>query len=472
MTHLDLKIIDSQLDAAIAAMKRIENSLGSLTSSDAGLAEACGHSKLAEAVRQFSDSWRLKREELRERTTVNRYLIEAVRTTTDRIDKGIADKLNEGKNKKDGEKEDGKPSKDIENDGLSGAGILPDPVPNRGPRRWSPDVPGVSGTTVKPNLEGTEQVPHDHLGVVSGGDSGANLQGVAPVAAEHPSAVGETQVDEHLDKVEQAPDRPVSPVEALAAEEALERRNQQEEERIRKVLGGLVDAVLTSGTLPEVLAASGVVSAVGALAAIALRSQSKEQTEPEVGKVESPADRIRRSLAQINQAQQEKPAPGATGPGREEVLARLRQAVAPSSAEDAASGTSGTGPGEASTGSAGTGDAPSLPYPETGPGSEGLLPGAGSESESGIAPELPSEAEDLGGEQDAGGAGGEGQSTVASTDDSSGDRNDMAMLGGMGMAAGMGGYSTSSRNDEKRSENARRLRDRLRVVSSNKKEPS
>lgn len=480
---LDVKIIDQQLEDSLTAMKSIESTLGGLKETDLGLADACGNKELAKAIESFSSSWRIKRADLVDMTKAHRLAIQAVLDWSDHIDRLVAP---DGKKEERGGKSGG--------DGGGNLGMNPEepqrimPAPFRqGPL---PEAHGeIGGGSVAPGLSATGTAEGPRQSQVSGQGSrhtldSATVTGPTP----HTATVGDAGADDTLEAT--------TPVEGTAHREVDEHgtdttldatgTKDQEASRIREVLGELVDVTLDELS-PDQLARVGSVSAVAALAAIALATRTGSRADGDgtasgarhldpasalrqalVGGGQEPAGAdaprgegdVRKQLADLldpaDSGQNDNTDHTAVAAGPDALRARLEE-VDPPTESTAGSGAFDSLPlaGEAVGGRASGGDGTLPGTSGTGVGSTGLpLTGPASWA----APEeagIPLPDGDL-----TGGVAEPAPLTPAGD----GSRSNGAMLGGMGMAAGLAAQAAGGSGDSARREDeARKVRDRLQA---------
>lgn len=497
---LDVKIIDAQLEAALEAMRRIEGSLGSMKDIDRGLADACGHDELAEAIKSFSDSWRIKRDELTAMTRAHRLSIQAARDWSDRIDDLVPP---DGPQEPPGDMKPANQGLDVRNEDHSPPGTGPvsdyrsEPDPRSAPSSARSEITGGAG---KPGLSPTGAVEgraQNHI------DSTGGPINMRPVPVGEPAQANPDVGDVKVEEILEGADDPVA-------------------RRVKDVLGDLVDLAFDDAAAPEAAAALGGMSAAAALAVLALTPAQKK------GAAGGAAPRAMEAVSNLRQTLDVKPAgdgdPTIAGrPGR--IRNRILSSLLGGSAAGSAAGESRHGADSgpvaedaridartaiaglrSSAGAAGATVDAGAPVPasaagQTAPGAQqaiGAAPpgdstpnaggpiggsaasphdplvgtgGEGLTGSSGILP--PGEASAPAPEEtDAHGANA-AQTGASPHPDSAADHGLPTMLGGMGMAAGLGAQPATSHEDEQRREKeARKLRDRLKTAKTEKKEHS
>lgn len=497
---LDVKIIDAQLEAALEAMRRIEGSLGSMKDIDRGLADACGHDELAEAIKSFSDSWRIKRDQLAAMTRAHRLSIQAAQDWSDRIDDLVPP---DGPQGLPGDMKPANQGLDVKNEDHSppGAGPVSDyrsePAPGRAP---SSARSGITGGAGKPGLSPTgaaEGRAQNHI------DSTGAPISMRPVPAGEPAQANPDIGDVKVEEILEGADDPVA-------------------RRVKDVLGDLVDLAFDDAAAPGAAAALGGMSAAAALAVLALNPAQKK------GAAGGAAPRAMEAVSNLRQTLDVKPA-GEGDPTIAGRPGRIRNRILSSLLSDSAAGSAAresrhgadSGPVaedarmdartaiaglRSSAGAAGATVGAGAPVPasaagQMAPGAQqaiGAAPpgdstpnaggpiggsvasphdplvGTGGEGLTGSSGILPPGAASAPAPEETGAHGANAAQTDASPNpDSAADHGLPTMLGGMGMAAGLGAQPATSHEDEERREKeARKLRDRLKTAKTEQKEHS
>lgn len=444
MSNPDLKIVDADFEAAVASLIRIESGFTGMTEADGELADAVGHAGLSRAVTDFSASWRVKRQDLLKEISGHRESLQAVRDAFTRIDDSFGKRSDGGGDHSAGDRA---PSTPVP--GAPGPGLLPAGRP-------APSSPGDIGA-----------------GALGGGPEAGLMAGASHQAIAHDDAQGEVTGN-------------------LVAGAPLSPTDENLLHRVREVLGDVVSVDLQPGDHDEVLLTVGGIAGVSLSALALLIARGATCQTATAGAVDS-SSALRQALAGIGRGGGSSPP---TRADRDSILERLlgrAHPEDPTSTDPGGQPADEGGPDEAfgnqdghpdgDAGVPGRGEADDgplgqdLPLEGAGgsPGGDGV-PGGGGAAEN-LGPALPtSTTEDGGAALTPENPGTDGIPSGSEAADATGpapvpaqadDATRTApMMGGLGMAAGMSaaGATRSGIDEDKRDEEARRLRERLATV--------
>ena len=83
---LDIRINDGELRTAVSSLLRIDAALSEMPRLTDDTANAVGDATLARAVKEFTDSWRVKREDIITMVRAHRTALEAILKWSDAVD--------------------------------------------------------------------------------------------------------------------------------------------------------------------------------------------------------------------------------------------------------------------------------------------------------------------------------------------------------------------------------------------------
>lgn len=254
MSDLNIRIIDHDLDTAISELSRIDARLSAMHLVTDALSEAVGEPRLATTVESFTSSWRIKREELVTMVRAHRAALEAVRSWSDTIDDVEVIGDDPGKSGTPPEAEQA-PQSEPQPDSL------PDAPQRHGPSTQSPAASSGDGATGHGSVTGGGAAPA--LGAT-------RVDDVAPQRA-----VGRGAPAAVLDVVGiEASAARTGQVGATGVDAVLESYEDPALQRIREILGDLVDMSLDAELSEAQLARVAAVGGVGTLAALVLASRA------------------------------------------------------------------------------------------------------------------------------------------------------------------------------------------------------